>query len=82
MKSALGYPPSPKPNLTAKGYEMHVYCKYEHPVVGPSSFAEISGPNERHCKRIAKARGWLLHRDRTATCPYCSGRCTLPEPGE
>lgn len=53
---------------------MALYCKYwgdwEHNfgTWGVEYFAET----EAQCKAAARKDGWIIHRDRTATCPGCA----------
>ena len=66
-------------------YSLTLYCK--HGSVGADdgckapgtvrlaqSRAEYHGPEEAYCRKLARQHGWVLHKDETATCPWCSGR--------
>lgn len=47
-----------------------LHDEFPHQFIG-ETFAE--------CARAAQRRGWVLHqRDRTATCPKCSGKKRRP----
>ena len=65
--------PLPHPNYYASGYTLHLYCKYlnaEHKFDEfPHEFFDQHGPVTF---RQARARGWIIHKDRTATCPKCA----------
>jgi uncharacterized paraquat-inducible protein A len=60
-------------NHVASGYTLHLYCKWEN--VGhvwdefPHEYF-----HEHRAKAWAAARkaGWIVHKDRTATCPKCA----------
>lgn len=60
--------------LRAYGYTLDVYCacwgkppSYEDQGTG-SYFGETKG----EAFRMARADGWILHRDDTSTCPKCA----------
>lgn len=61
------------PHLCPGAYTLDAYCKYEFDDHGwhefPHQFVEQTS---RQCAKKAKSRGWILHRDRTATCPKCA----------
>ena len=68
--------PFPEPLLVVGGYTLDLYCKYEnrehawsgqHPGFGESFYGQTYG----ECAAAARAAGWAIHRDRTATCPCC-----------
>ena len=58
------------------GYSLHLYCKYENSM---HAFDEFPHEYEQwqtyqQAAKQAKAGGWMLHRDGTATCPKCVER--------
>ena len=65
--------PLDNPNYLASGYTLHLYCKWlnEDHVYGefPHQYTGEHGPA---VFRKARQRGWIIHRDRTATCPKCA----------
>ena len=65
--------PLPHPNYYASGYTLHLYCKYlnaEHEFDEfPHEFFDQHGPVTFS---QARAHGWIIHKDRTATCPKCA----------
>ena len=54
-------------------YSFDAYCKYENDEHEwsefPHSFIAETGGQARS---QAKRKGWLIHRDGTATCPKCA----------
>lgn len=54
-------------------YTLDLYCKYKHPP-GISGFAQYTSEKGSDAKSDARADGWVIHDDRTATCPRCSGK--------
>lgn len=77
MVSAMRLVPRLKANPVnyAGCYSLDLYCKYESAQHRhgefPHSYTSESGEGAR-----AQARrvGWLIHRDRTATCPKCAAQ--------
>ena len=64
------------PLVCPHGYAMDLYCRYENP---DHAFEEFPWhlPNLKSYSdavRYAKAKGWKLHKDGTATCPKCVKR--------
>lgn len=56
-------------------YSLDLYCDHNS---GRHTWKEfpwqITGETFAECTKIAKKRGWKIHRKtRTATCPKCSG---------
>ena len=57
----------------AECYSMDLYCKWsidfdhDHRSHGVS----VSGYDRAAARKEAKALGWKLHKDGTATCPEC-----------
>ena len=62
------------PEYCPGGYCLHLYCKYENPAHRfdefPWEIAQVETGAE--ARRGARAFGWVLHRDGTATCPKCA----------
>jgi hypothetical protein len=66
------------PNQYSGGYLLHLYCDQEGCYGGASisnserGFIEVG---DQHTKagalRVARQIGWKVHKDGTATCPYC-----------
>lgn len=63
------------PNGCPGCYTLDLYCDHTNPAhcwdEFPHQFLAETGGN---CRKQAKARGWKLHRDDTATCPKCMKR--------
>ena len=63
------------------GYALHLYCdndkntddvwdgvhEYGRPL-------ELTGCNFSECRREARQLGWVFHKDKTVSCPKCSGK--------
>lgn len=55
-------------------YVLHLYCRYKNPDHRWDEFpwqvtdCETGGA----ARSAARKMGWILHRDRTATCPKCA----------
>lgn len=64
------------PNWCPGSYSLDLYCKYENPEHGfdefPHSYVEFQ--TFAASIRQARRRGWIYHRDGTATCPKCARR--------
>lgn len=62
----------PQPLQFASGYSLHLYCKYLNPAHKFDEFPhEFFGEYGPDVFNEARAAGWVIHRDRTATCPKC-----------
>lgn len=65
--------PLDSPLRMASGYTLDLYCKYKNPAHKwdefPHQYFDEHGPNTH---RSARKAGWLIHKDRTATCPKCA----------
>ncbi|WNL50808.1 hypothetical protein RPALISO_221 [Ruegeria phage RpAliso] len=71
---------NPNPLQYAGGYSLDLYCKFD--VVKDddggyfhhrdASGAHFYGETRGEAMRAARAAGWTIHRDRTATCPSCA----------
>lgn len=60
------------PLRIASGYTLHLYCKYQNPKHKFAEFPhEFFDENKSVAWRDARNAGWVIHRDRTATCPKC-----------
>lgn len=55
-------------------YSLHLYCDHDNPAHGWDEFPHEYDEFERGSQARSKARadGWIIHRDRTATCPKCA----------
>lgn len=66
-----------EPNQYAAAYSLDLYCKWVNPDVAYHDFAgpaTFMGETFGEAVRDARAKGWIVHRDRTATCPFCAKR--------
>lgn len=65
--------PLDNPNYLASGYTLHLYCKWlneDHRWDEfPHEYFDQHGPTTYSNARKA---GWIIHKDRTATCPKCA----------
>lgn len=63
-----------RPEHCPGGYSLHLYCKYQNPEHGFREFPWEVDDFETYGQAASAARtaGWILHRDRTATCPKCA----------
>lgn len=62
-----------EPIQYASGYTLDLYCDHTNPDHPWSSFPHVvGGETLGECVEEARAKGWVIHRDRTATCPICS----------
>ena len=63
----------PHPNAYASGYLLHLYCKWLNAAHVYDEFPhEYTGEYGPDVFREARQQGWIIHRDRTATCPKCA----------
>lgn len=53
---------------------MDLYCRHKDRV-HPYGYLphQFSGHTEDFCKRQARKRGWVFHRDGKVSCPICVG---------
>ena len=53
-------------------YDLTLYCKYENPD-HPYGWLPVTiiSPSRKACLAAARAKGWRIHRDHSATCPFC-----------
>lgn len=58
----------------AGGYTLDLYCKYTVDYNHDSKNHGVSfyGDSKQDAFRQARALGWVIHNDRTTTCPECS----------
>lgn len=58
----------------AGAYSLHLYCDRVNVQAHPfdTGFAEYVGETLGECLKQARQRGWVIHKDRTATCPRCT----------
>ena len=65
--------PLPQPITYASGYSLDLYCKW---LTADHKFDEFphqyTGEHGPEVFRRARQRGWIIHKDRTATCPKCA----------
>jgi len=64
-----------KPEPYRGGYEMHVDCKYAHEYTFTDPYCKstiVAGETRQECFKQLRDRGWIIHRDRTTTCPDCA----------
>jgi len=72
-------PPSLMLNLIASGYSLDLYCKWNNPDHVWGEFPhQYSDEEKAKCWRLARKAGWIVHRDRTATCPKCAAKLKAP----
>jgi len=65
--------PVENPATYVDGFLFDLYCKYEHEDwSSPPAFEQFEGFTARNARAQIRKRGWVLHRDRTATCPECA----------
>lgn len=70
---------SPFSEYCPGAYSLDLYCDHINPDHSYNEFPHgIVGHNARDCRRQAKAAGWVIHRDMTATCPKCIARLKPP----
>jgi hypothetical protein len=63
------------PQQYASCYTMDLYCDHTNPAHPWDSFPHsFMGETFGECAKQARKRGWVLHKDRTATCPICNKR--------
>lgn len=56
----------------AAGYSLDLYCRLGNPSGGRVGHEDtFFGRTFGECAKQARATGWVIHRDRTATCPKC-----------
>jgi len=62
------------PQVVVEGWALDLYCRYNVDVVHDmdSWGVSIGGFSKSDARAEAKALGWVIHRDRTATCPKCA----------
>ena len=64
----------PNPFCCPGSYDLHLYCRYENEAHSFEEFPWEIGDFQtyREAARWAKGQGWILHPDKTATCPKCA----------
>lgn len=69
------------PEYCPGAYSLHLYCKYENPDHRYGEFPHEPEDCETYGEAASQARasGWILHRDRRATCPKCAKRLRAGE---
>ncbi len=68
----------PQPLAYAGCYSLHLYCDRHNFDHGWDEFPHQYDSYEKGTEARSAARrdGWVIHKDRTATCPKCSSRPT------
>ena len=67
-------PPVPLDNPIAApgGFVLRLFCDHFYEGHTIREFPHVfRGPDKASVRKQAKALGWKLHHDRTATCPKC-----------
>lgn len=61
------------PNTCPGSYEFHAYCAWENPEHAYDEFPHVPEATQTRGEAMSdlRRRGWVLHRDGTATCPKC-----------
>ena len=64
------------PNYCPGSYSLHLYCRYENPDHALDEFPHEYDDAQTYgeAAKNARKKGWILHRDNTATCPKCAAR--------
>ena len=69
----------PIPTICPSGYVMDFYCRFqndEHPFQPGMGGGFMDTPTEVETRgeaiAVMRRRGWIYHRDGTATCPICN----------
>lgn len=60
----------------AAGYTLHLYCDRDIPYYWEHQSNEpFYAESFKACAKEARRKGWVIRlRDRTATCPVCTGK--------
>lgn len=59
----------------ASGYTIDLYCKYKNPDHVWDEFPHTYFHEKGSVARSrAKRAGWIIHKDRSATCPKCANK--------
>lgn len=65
--------PLPNPNYYASGYTLDLYCKWLNEDHVYAEFPhQYTGEHGPKVFGAARKRGWIIHKDGTATCPKCA----------
>lgn len=69
-----------KPLALVARFTLDLYCRYRGPDGQGHSGAHATfyGRTFSQCVLSARAAGWVIHHDRTATCPSCRRRFVHP----
>ena len=63
---------SKNPCEYSSGYSLNLYCKWENEEHDFQEFPhEYDSETFGECAKAARNRGWIIHRNRLATCPKC-----------
>jgi hypothetical protein len=61
------------PQFIASGYSLDLYCSYKNAEHKHAEFPHnYSCEDKKDAYKNAKQAGWVIHKDRTATCPKCA----------
>lgn len=65
-----------QPTQYSSGYTLDLYCDHDNPAHGWTEFPhQYTGESFGPLAKAARRRGWIVRtKDRTATCPKCSGK--------
>lgn len=63
-----------QPEFCPGCYSLFLYCKYDNPAHDFREFPHEYDAWQTYgeAAKAARSKGWILHRDRTATCPKCA----------
>lgn len=72
----------PFPEKFGGGYSLELYCDriVDDDVHDRSMPEQFTGQTFGQCARTARAYGWIIRRDHTATCPDCVRELRLRGP--
>lgn len=62
------------PLFYASGYTVDLYCDRKRDPWAHRHCESFFGETRKECLRAARKAGWLVRKDRTATCPVCQKR--------
>jgi hypothetical protein len=59
------------PSHYAAGYSLDLYCDSAVDSWKHRHCSSYYGQTFAQCAKDARSEGWVIHKDRTATCPVC-----------
>ena len=65
----------------AAGYSLDLYCDRAVESWKHRHCSSFYGQTFGQCAKDARAEGWVIHKDRTATCPVCRLQPRVTESG-